>query len=751
MSFINLTTIYGTDTPIPYGPGESARIQTAQSGDTLFLVHPNHQPATIKRVSEFDWRYELFDIKNGPYMDRAIGDEQTTLEIVEVTDRVILRSVVTTAFNAIAVNDLVEYPFFDKKVLGRVVSKDSTTQITVEPYEDRCFEPGPEVYSPGRYNGVNNGAIQWASISVPSTNVNIGFSHSGVTGKKLVGNYIRFPYKTTILWARVLELLHTANQAGRFMRCDVLTVRVPSAPVTRIERKITATLRTNSAGFFVLPRDVGRWYRLIYAEKTVHAKVLADAGNTATSVKVELSGLPPFTNEFAQRVQDNATNDWRRGAFYTGNWPATIAFHQGRLVFGGTAAEPQTLWMSRVEDYDKFSPVEEDNTVQDDSAITVTLASSSTNEIYWMNSRVVLLVGTSGGEWQISASVNREALTPTNIKAEEHTSFGSEYTMAIGAARAVLHLQGSGRKLREMIYDYSVDQHVSTDLCIFAEHILKDHQNGKMLAYQQLPDSTIYVVCNDGQVAVLVYEPDQKVFAWSRFILGGNNARVNSAAVEKNGDSHLVYLNVTRSVNGVDVTSIETLRAEWRPESPTDRSDMIFMDAHQSISLDDITGTEVSGDSPSLALYRGETVCLLIDSTYYENISVPASGALTLPAAPTLRCVIGYPYRSLLETLPLETESQIGTAQGKTKRIHQVRFRLLDSLGFVVGPDESHLRQINPFRPGTPIPADSPFFSGDVRIAADHGFDTRQSMVIATAAPTPLTLLAIYPEVTQTQ
>jgi hypothetical protein len=42
---------------------------------------------------------------------------------------------------------------------------------------------------------------------------------------------------------------------------------------------------------------------------------------------------------------------------------------------------------------------------------------------------------------------------------------------------------------------------------------------------------------------------------------------------------------------------------------------------------------------------------------------------------------IGFGYRSLIETMPIEAGAQLGTAQGKTKRVHKVGIRFHRALG----------------------------------------------------------------------
>ena len=52
--------------------------------------------------------------------------------------------------------------------------------------------------------------------------------------------------------------------------------------------------------------------------------------------------------------------------------------------------------------------------------------STESNELKWMMSGEDLYIGTFGGDFVISSGTTGDALTPSNISAKGHTSWGSE-------------------------------------------------------------------------------------------------------------------------------------------------------------------------------------------------------------------------------------------------------------------------------------------------------------------------------------
>ena len=221
-----------------------------------------------------------------------------------------------------------------------------------------------------------------------------------------------------------------------------------------------------------------------------------------------------------------ATKKWSLGAFSeTTGYPAAVSFYEERLVFANTTEQPQTLWFSRAGDYENFTT---SATVQDDDALTYTIASNSVNSIRYLSASRNLLVGTVGGEFIVRASGTDEPITPTNIQIKQQTRFGSANIQPQVVANVTLFLQRAKRKVREMRFDYDSDSYTAHDMTILADHIT---QSGVAeMAYQQEPDSILWSALVDGTLAGLTYRREEGVVAWHRHKLGGTNTTAFNAA-----------------------------------------------------------------------------------------------------------------------------------------------------------------------------------------------------------------------------
>ncbi len=729
---------------IPYSNADVAEMQFAQYGNNLYMVHASHPPAALVYDPETDaWAYTELTLENGPYLDRGDGDEEISLWLESLVDRITLTSTTAAEWTGLVANDLVEYAIEGQKAIAKIVTA-GTNEITVEPLPERSLVLSKEVYARGLYTGWDGtDNIPTYNTTITGTGVQVAFSNTQVITQQAIGNYLRFADSNgTYYWMLVTGVGDILEQGayGIIAYGDILTVDVPTGVVTQSPRTITATLKSSDAAFFDAARDAGRLVRLNFNSKIIHARISTAATDTAF---VTLSRTIPYTIEGTRRVMDSVTTDWRLGAFYTGNYPQTISIHEQRLAFGGTPSHVQTVHLSRSANFFDFAETDEDNQVLDDSAITATLASDSVQGIQWMVSDVVLQIGTCGGEWQLSAGNSRDALTPTNVTAVRQSSFGSALAQGYGVARSTFYVQRGARKLREMSYDYSVDRFTSLDVTIFAEHILRDHGGAKEIAYAQLPESIVYVLCNDGQICALTYEPDQKVYSWSRIVLGGPTAIVTSIETKLENNEDVLYMLVSRVTDAGTVLSLERLLPTYEPDDSTDFDEMLFLDCYVGIDLDlvQVSGQTVTATLPIdyQGLFNGESVTVLIDDVPYDNVAVSDLGVMTLAVQPASRLIVGFPYTSTFESFPLEGQGRRGTTQGKLKAMDHVTVRVRNGIGFKHGLSDAVLTQ-------EAIPSPQTHQNEDIRVPLPNNYSTRATYIIAQSKAYPLTILACFPE-----
>ena len=414
--------------------------------------------------------------------------------------------------------------------------------------------------------------------------------------------------------------------------------------------------------------------------------------------------------------------------------PSCVSFFEQRLVFANTNNNPQTLWFSKAGDYENFTV----GTNADD-AMVYTIASNQVNAIQYLKAVRTLVVGTSGGEFTVSADGTDASITPTNVTIKRQSSFGSAGVDAIPAGNAVLFLQKAKRKIRELAYNFDSDGYVAPDLTILNDTVTKSGIN--QMIFQQEPDSIIWCVRDDGVLAGLTYQRSENVVAWHRHIFGGvfgsGNAVCESAAsISGTLTEDELWVTVKRTINGATKRYVECF-ADFDFDE-TSATSFKFLDSHLSYS--GASTTTLSG----LSHLEGQSVSILADGSVHANKTV-SSGSITLDRAVTSACV-GLSYDSILQTMRIEGGAAEGTSQGKTKRISKVVLRLFETVGVKVGPSLTDLETV-PFRTTSSAlsaPVET-LIAGDREIEFRDDYNSDGFIFIKQDQPLPCSVLAIYP------
>jgi len=458
----------------------------------------------------------------------------------------------------------------------------------------------------------------------------------------------------------------------------------------------------------------------------VQITAIGTGGTTATATVV--SRLP------AECVgSGNATTRWAHSAWSgVEGWPAAVTFFRERLCF----ARGQRIWMSVSAGFDDFSALNDAGEVAADQAIALEVASGEVNDIQWLHPDKEMIAGTAGGEFTVGELTNGDPLGPGNVKVQLQSRYGTRGVPPVGSGQSTLFLLRAGTKLREISYEFASDSYQTRDATTLSEHITKPGVID--MHYALDPFSVVWCVRADGLLLGFTWNNEEQVKGWHRHQLGGAG-KVETVAVIPKADNtgDQVWMVVSRTIAGQTRRYVEFM------ENPFERgqaqADAFYVDS--GLTYNGAAVTTILG----LAHLEGEVVDVLADGAPHPQLTV-TSGAITLQA-PATKVQVGLPCPCRLLTMRLEAGAADGTAQGKTKRIHKVTFRMLDAGGLKVGPSEQVLQELEFRVPGDPMNAPPPLFSGDRLVAWPSGYETEARMFVGNDKPTPLTLVGIYPQV----
>ena len=460
-----------------------------------------------------------------------------------------------------------------------------------------------------------------------------------------------------------------------------------------------------------------------------------------------------------------ATASWQLGAYSdTTGHPAAVSLFEERLIFGGSASQPQRFDGSVTADFERFSPSERDGSVEDDNGFSYTIASEQVNRIRWFASTSRLIIGTSGGEFVVSSS--GAALTPSDLQVRQNTAHGAADVAPLKINNRVLFIQRAGRKLRDFRFSFEVDSYFATDATILADHITKS--GIKQMAYQAEPDSLAWCLRNDGQIATLVYEPGQQVEGWSRQVFGGSFGGGHAVCesvisipgqdavgqVFPSDDRDEVWVIVKRTIDSTTKRYVEVLErpytglrredyaseAAWQTAVLASQPDAFYVDS--GLTYSGAATTTISG----LDHLEGETLDVWADGAVHPQCVV-SSGSITLDYEATkVQAGLPVPWTFKSLKLPYGSSERGVPAVVKTKRVHRVSYVLMDATVFKHGPSQEKLEPLEFREVGNLMSTAVPLFTGEAEWAFAGNNENDPRIVLQGIGAGPFACLAIAPE-----
>lgn len=568
-------------------------------------------------------------------------------------------------------------------------------------------------------------------------------------------------------WALALSPIAELNITGNGKLGERITILAEDTGSAAAQ----ATFRSNDVGKYL--RFSGGLAKIItYTSSSVVNAVCVAALDVTTKTTV-------FTME--EEIW-NSTN----------GYPSAIGQYQQRLVFGGSSAYPQTVWLSGSGVFDFFA-----GGADAADSISATLVSQAVNKVVWMSSTNDLIIGTTGSEFAMkSADGSGQPLTPTSADAKPYTSYGSDSPQTpVQIGGDVIFVQKGGKALRSYNFNYNKNSYQAGEITFWAEQLATS--GVKEMAYAQYPDSLLYVVMDDGTMLVGTYKPelDPPIVGWTKWETDGLYENVS---VLNTGGNDQVWVVVKRTINGSTKRYIEILDTGDGTDSLDSFSDsyltlsnphaitnitkanpaVVTSTAHgmsngDVVRLVDVGGmTEVNGrtftianvaantfelsgtNSTAYTTYtsggiahkqvttitglshlEGKEIELRVDGSTHPNKTV-SSGSVTLDYAGG-QVVAGLPYSSPITTLPLITETSLGQMSGQKIRWTKPTLRLLNSALPTLSGNFVPARS-----PQDRMDLATPLFSGD-KVYDSIGWGDG-SLEIVASGPQPFTLQAIF-------
>lgn len=409
-------------------------------------------------------------------------------------------------------------------------------------------------------------------------------------------------------------------------------------------------------------------------------------------------------------VSTDATIDWFEQAYSAvRGYPVTVAFHQDRLVIGGSRDLPNRLWFSRSGDLFNFDLGEG----LDDEAIEFSILSDQVNAIRGIFSGRHLQVFTSGAEWQVTGI----PLTPETVQLNRQTRVGSvitRYIPPVTVDGATVFVARNGKEIREFLYTDIEQAYTAIDLALISRHIPKNIIDQDYDASRRL----IFVVREDGKFATMTFYRAEQVRAWT---LHETNGLVKAVSVV--GED--VYIMVQRG------------------------EDYFVEKFDESLNLDSALTGEVTTATDSwsgLDHLNGQTVTVIADDIAKDKTYLVTNGSITLDDTAN-KLEVGLPYRHIIEPLPPAfNEATAGRKMRLIEAIYRIQNTQALRLDLGRGFQDVPLKKFNEDQILNAAP---PIVSDDIKV---RGYGWQQNGTdsfwkIEQTVPYPFTLLSVAAEI----
>ena len=360
--------------------------------------------------------------------------------------------------------------------------------------------------------------------------------------------------------------------------------------------------------------------------------------------------------EYLATGTEALSTEYRQTAFSSlKGWPKSVTFHQNRLVFGGSKSKPQTIFGSQTGDLFNFKPTETviDSSnnpvgqVNDSTAFSFTIGSDSANIIRHVVSKQTLFIFTSDGEFEMTGN----PVTPTNVNIRLQTKYGIQNNGANPTTvdNEVMFISANGRELRGFVFDFNSDGYYAKNYTIISHDVLNNPQDIAFVrAHKNTNQNYVFIVNNNGELAVFGINVEKQVAGWSRFTTNGKFKKVVAVNDgDTDPETQRLYALVERTRKKDDGTDITCYHLERLTENT------IYLDGYVPVD-----NTPADASITGLTVFANQTVNIEADGIVHADKTVSSfatGGNITLDDNYSA-VNIGYNYTSKLTTLTLPVQ-----------------------------------------------------------------------------------------------
>jgi hypothetical protein len=590
LSSVTIDAAGALEIPTPWSHADLGRLTLSQSGDLLFAGLHGYQQRKIERRSTHGWGVSVYQSDNGPF---KIAPTVTAL----LTPSVYFGNGQLTS----------DRPFFKAGHVGCLFRLfEAGQRYPTLLGAANAFTPAIRVVGIGtgrNFNWINSGTyVGTLTLQrsfdgpdrgfVSTTSTAAGPATTASPDNGVAG------YDNQIVWYRVGFLAGLYTSGSALVQFDYSGGSGYSG--TNLIKQTPREVSTFGAGSQA--QTIGGAYGI--CRVTFY--------NTPTSVNIEV--LQQFS-------EIGATPNWVEGEWSgvpavnrSVSWQDCPAIVDGRLWWVGGPR----IFGSESDDYFGFRDIDSlGRPMGDIGVISVALGSGPMDSINWALPLTRLMIGREGSIASVRTSSFDQVLTPTTTTIKDFSTQGAARLPAAKIDERGVFVQASSRRVFEIVPDPQSYDYRTRDLTRVNLDIGK--VGFKSLAVSRQPDTMIWLVRNDGEMACLLHDPEDQVECWWRMMTFGVIEDV-TVLPTATGTEDLVYIVVRRLINGTWRRLIEKQARRDECEGGTLSKNL---DCHQVFTGP--TGSVAVGTT-----FTGATFAIWADGAARGTAVVDGAGNLAL-------------------------------------------------------------------------------------------------------------------------
>jgi hypothetical protein len=183
----------------------------------------------------------------------------------------------------------------------------------------------------------------------------------------------------------------------------------------------------------------------------------------------------------------------------SGDYPATITFHEQRAIWGRTTNRPNGIWFSKSAD---FENMDFSRPSREDDSFAIGLVANKVNAVNQLvSSQQGLVALTSHNIFVVQGSNEDYIAASPPPRVRPAIKRGASRLNPVDVDNVIFYETAKTGEIRTIGYSFEIDSIKSDDLTIFSRHLFEGQEIVDW-AYAEKPASAIWVVRGDGKMAV---------------------------------------------------------------------------------------------------------------------------------------------------------------------------------------------------------------------------------------------------------